>query len=119
VPISGVGITPAIGQGASINLIQRGIPVLVDYGGGYNGYITDETRAFAVGEIKEIFRKAHAVARDIIEDAMSFGKEGVLGTEIFERAANMAKKEGLDDYFMGHGAGRVGFIGHGLGLEIK
>ncbi len=119
VPISGVGITPAIGQGASLNIIKKGIPVLVDYGGGYNGYITDETRAFALGEIKEIFRKAHVVARDIIEDAMSFGKEGVYGTEIFARAADMAKKEGLDEYFMGHGAGRVGFIGHGLGLEIN
>ncbi|MCX5818192.1 MAG: Xaa-Pro peptidase family protein [Proteobacteria bacterium] len=119
VPISGVGITPAIGQGASINRIGRGVPVLVDYGGGYNGYITDETRAFAVGDMKEIFRKGHAVAADIIEDAMTFGKEGVAGTEIFMRALQRAKKEGFEDYFMGHGEGKVGFIGHGLGLEIN
>lgn len=119
VPISGVGITPAIGQGSSINRIGRGVPVLVDYGGGYNGYITDETRAFAVGEMKEIFKKGHAVAADIIEDAMIFGKEGVVGTEIFTRALHKAGKEGLDDYFMGHGEGKVGFIGHGLGLEIN
>jgi Xaa-Pro aminopeptidase len=119
VPISGIGITPAIGQGASLNKVQRGIPVLVDYGGGYNGYITDETRAFAVGEMKEIFNKAHNVAKDIIEDAIAFGKEGVYGTEIFMRSSDRAKKEGLEDYFMGYGAGRVGFIGHGLGLEIN
>jgi len=119
VPISGIGITPAIGQGASLNRVQRGVPVLVDYGGGYNGYITDETRAFAVGEMKEIFRKAHAVAEDIILDAMAFGKEGIDGTEMFVRASNKATKEGLEDYFMGHGEGRVGFIGHGLGLEIN
>jgi Xaa-Pro dipeptidase len=119
VPISGIGITPAIGQGGSINRIERDMPVIVDYGGGYNGYITDETRAFVVGEMKEIFRKGHTVAEDIIEDAMTFGKEGVYGTEIFTRASDKAKKEGLEDYFMGYGAGRVGFIGHGLGLEIN
>jgi len=119
VPISGVGITPAIGQGASINKIGRGVPVLVDYGGGYNGYITDETRAFVVGEMKDIFKKAHIVAKDIIEDAMTFGKEGIDGTEIFMRASQRAEKEGFEDYFMGHGDGRVGFIGHGLGLEIN
>ncbi|HOF57472.1 MAG TPA: Xaa-Pro peptidase family protein [Syntrophorhabdaceae bacterium] len=119
VPISGVGITPAIGQGASINTIKRNIPVLVDYGGGYNGYVTDETRAFVVGEMKDIFKKAHNVAADIIADAMEFGKEGVNGTEIFMRALKRAQKEKLEDYFMGYGEGKVGFIGHGLGLEIN
>ena len=69
--------------------------------------------------MKEIFRKAHAVAEDIILDAMTFGKEGIDGTELFVRASNKATEEGLEDYFMGYGEGRVGFIGHGLGLEIN
>ncbi|MDD5008965.1 MAG: aminopeptidase P family N-terminal domain-containing protein, partial [Syntrophorhabdaceae bacterium] len=51
VPISGAGVTHAIPQGPSVNRFQRGIPLLVDYGGGYNGYITDETRTFALGEL--------------------------------------------------------------------
>ncbi len=29
------------------------------------------------------------------------------------------KKEGLEEYFLGHGDGKVVFIGHGLGLEIN
>jgi Xaa-Pro dipeptidase len=119
VPISGVGITSAIGQGASLNVVKRDIPLLIDYGGGYNGYITDETRVYVVGRLPEIFQKAYGVAREIIEETIAFGREGVNGTEIFLKAAGAARGAGLEEYFMGYGPGRVGFIGHGLGLEIN
>jgi Xaa-Pro dipeptidase len=119
VPISGAGVTPAVPQGPSVNKVQKSIPLLIDYGGGYNGYLTDETRAFVVGELKEKFIKAHAVAREIIEETMSFAKEGVNAPEIFRKALDRVKKEKLEEYFMGYGEGKVGFIGHGLGLEIN
>ncbi len=119
VPISGAGVTHAIAQGPSVNKVQRNIPLLIDYGGGYNGYITDETRAFVVGELKGIFIRAHEVAREIIEETMSFAKEGVNAPEIFRKALYRAKREKLEEYFMGYGEGKVGFIGHGLGLEIN
>ena len=119
VPISGAGVTHAIPQGPSVNKVQRSIPLLIDYGGGYNGYLTDETRAFAVGELKEIYIKAHAAAREIIEETMSFAKEGVNAAEIFRRALHIARREKLEEYFMGYGEGQVSFLGHGLGLEIN
>jgi Xaa-Pro dipeptidase len=119
VPISGVGVTHAIAQGPSINTVRRGVPLLVDYGGGYNGYITDETRAFTVGALADKFQKAYDVAREIIEDMPAHGREGVDSTELFNRAFEKTKKAGLEDHFMGHGEGQVGFIGHGLGLEIN
>jgi len=119
VPISGAGVTHAIPQGPSVNRFQRGIPLLVDYGGGYNGYITDETRTFALGELKDIYLKGHAVAQAIIEETMDFAKEGIVGTEVFTKAFLRTKREGLDEYFMGYGEGKVSFIGHGLGLEIN
>jgi Xaa-Pro aminopeptidase len=118
-PITGVGVTPAIPQGSSFKKVERGIPVTIDYGGGYNGYITDETRSFVVGELKEVFRRPYEVARLIIEDVMSYGRAGVDCTEIFSRAHTITKKEGLEDYYLGHGDGKVAFIGHGLGLEIN
>jgi Xaa-Pro dipeptidase len=119
VPISGVGVTPAIAQGPSINRVGKGVPILIDYGGGYNGYITDETRPFAIGELREIFLKAYDAAREIVEDTLSFVREGVNGIEVFERSLARAKTAGLADYFMGHGDTKVSFIGHGLGLEIN
>ena len=119
VPISGVGVTPAIAQGPSINKVGKGIPILIDYGGGYNGYITDETRPYAIGELREIFLRAYDAAREIVEDILSFAREGVNAIQVFERALARAKKAGLEDYFMGHGETKVSFIGHGLGLEIN
>jgi Xaa-Pro dipeptidase len=119
VPISGFGLTPAVGQGSSASTVKKGIPLIVDYGGGYNGYVTDETRVYVVGEMKEIFRKPYEVSREIIEDIMGFAKEGVDTVEIFTRALNRVKRAGLEEYFMGHGEGQVAFIGHGFGLELN
>jgi Xaa-Pro aminopeptidase len=50
---------------------------------------------------------------------MDFAKEGVNGRDIFLRALKRVKKEGLEEFFMGYGEGKVSFIGHGLGLEIN
>jgi Xaa-Pro dipeptidase len=119
VPISGVGTTHAVAQGPSINMVERDVPVLIDYGGGYNGYITDETRPFVAGKMKEVFQRGYDVAREIIEDTQRFAQEGVNGTEIFMRAMDKVKSAKLEEYFMGYGDGKVSFIGHGLGLEIN
>lgn len=119
VPIAGAGVTHAIAQGPSLNKVEKGVPVVIDYGGGYNGYITDETRTFVVGELKERFKKPYEVAKEIVEDATVYGKEGIDGTELFLRAEEKAKKAGLGEYFMGFESGKVTFIGHGLGLEIN
>jgi Xaa-Pro aminopeptidase len=118
-PITGSGITPAVPTGASFAKVQRNVPVTIDYGGGYNGYITDETRTYVVGTLEGLFPKAFETAAAILEEILSFGKEGVETTELFRRADALARKADLQDYFMGHGEGRVSFIGHGLGLEIN
>lgn len=118
-PITGAGVTPALPQGSSFKRVERGIPVTIDYGGAYNGYITDETRSFVVGELKDVFKRPYEAARAIIEDVMTFAGPGMDCTEIFTRAYDIAKKEHLEDYFLGHGEGKVAFIGHGTGLEIN
>ena len=119
VPISGVGVTHAIPQGPSVNRVKRGIPLVIDYGGGYNGYITDETRTFVVGKLQDMFKKAFDVTREIVEDATEYGCEGKNGTDLYNRAFELVKRAKLEDFFMGYGEGKVSFIGHGLGLEIN
>jgi Xaa-Pro dipeptidase len=120
VPISGFGVTHAIAQGPSINRIGKtGAPVIVDYSGAYNGYITDETRIFSLGGLKEIYFNAYKVSREIVEETMAWAKEGSEGKEIFRMALKKAGQAGLEDHFMGFGPGKVSFIGHGLGLEIN
>jgi len=118
-PIQGTGITPAFPHGPSFNRLKRHLPILIDYGGGYNGYTTDETRIYVIGRLEETFKKPCAVAIEIIEETMDFAKEGINGREIFLHALKKVKKEELENYFMGYGEGKVSFIGHGLGLEIN
>jgi Xaa-Pro dipeptidase len=119
VPVSGLGLTSALAQGSSVERVKKGIPLIVDCSGGHNGYITDETRSFVVGDLDELFRKPFEVSRAIVEETGGFAREGIDSTEIFERAIGRVKRAGLEDYFMGFGRTQVTFIGHGLGLEIN
>jgi Xaa-Pro aminopeptidase len=119
VPVSGLGLTPAMAQGSSLKAVERGVPIIVDYGGAYNGYITDETRSYVVGELHDMFRKPYDCARQIVEETQAFARAGMDTTEVFLRARDLAKRAHLTDYFMGYGPTRVRFIGHGLGIEIN
>ena len=119
VAVGGMGITPAVPLGSSFKIVGKGTPICIDYGGGYNGYVTDETYVFVIGTLNKIFRKAYETSREIIEDAAFFGKEGVDAAQLFNRAARKAKEAHLEDHFMGFGEGQVSFVGHGLGLEIN
>jgi Xaa-Pro aminopeptidase len=118
-PIGGIGVTPALPQGSSLKKIAKDIPVLIDYGGAYNGYITDETRAFVTGKLSDVFRKPYEATREIIADVLTHTRAGVDCAEVFVRSHGIAKGAGLEDNFMGYGRGKVSFIGHGLGLEIN
>jgi Xaa-Pro dipeptidase len=119
VSVGGLGMGPAFPQGSSLKRIERGVPVCIDYGGGYNGYVTDETRVFVIGTLQEMFRKPLEVSRQIIEEIMVFAHDGVDCTDVFKKAHGAAKRARLQDHFLGHGEGQVSFIGHGLGLEIN
>ncbi len=118
-PLCGSGVTHAIAQGSSTKRIKRNEPIIIDYGGGYNGYVTDETRVFVIGRLKDHLARAYQVAQTIIEDLESSARAGELATRIYERAKEIVAKEGLSQYFMGHGEGQVAFVGHGIGLEIN
>lgn len=118
-PILGQGLCPAVPHGSSLNSIKKHIPVLIDYGACFNGYITDETRPFVVGELDPFFEKPYKVAYEIIETIKEAGKEGVNGRKIYEISFDIVKKAHLEDYFMGYGEGKVSFLGHGIGLEIN
>ncbi|HEY3277088.1 MAG TPA: Xaa-Pro peptidase family protein [Syntrophorhabdaceae bacterium] len=118
-PITGMGVTPAVPIGSSFKKVEKGVPVTIDYGGGYHGYTTDETRVFVVGELQELFRKPYDAAHEILEDLLSYGAPGVDCRDLYARALRIVKNAGLEHYFMGSGEGQVSFIGHGLGLEIN
>lgn len=118
-PILGTGLCPAVPHGASLKKIERFLPILVDYGACFNGYVTDETRPFVIDKLDDFFKKPYETAYEIIQNLIKIGKEDINAKDLFFSSLNIVKKYGLDEYFMGFGEGKVFFIGHGIGLEIN
>ncbi|MDE5645472.1 MAG: Xaa-Pro peptidase family protein [Muribaculaceae bacterium] len=116
--MGGAGVDPSLPVGASGIIMKPGMSVMVDMNGGFNGYQTDMTRCWTVGEAGEKAQRAHECSRAILRDLESFARPGVEAGELYRRAARIAEEAGLSSCFMGH-AHKVAFIGHGVGIELN
>ncbi len=116
--MGGEGLDPSLPVGANGTVIGRGNTVMVDMNGNFNGYMTDMTRVYALGDIGQLAVEAHQCSIDIHHALVEMMKPGTEAKALYERAAAMAKERGLHDYFMGHRQ-HAGFIGHGVGIEIN
>jgi len=117
-PVCGEGPNPAIAQGAGSHRVKRGEPIYIDFGVGINGYVSDVTRTFSIGKPSGLFLRGFEVLLEIKRDMERNVGPGASGRGIYRRAVELAGTRGFGDYFMGHGDGRVPFVGHGIGLEI-
>ena len=117
-PLCGPGPNPALGKGPDGHVLAVGDPVIVDLVGGCDGYLADQTRTFSLGPVAADLRAAHEVAVDILRAVERALKPGASPAGLFELAERMAAAAGLGEHFMGEGAGRVRFLGHGVGMEI-
>lgn len=116
--MGGGGIDPSLPVGASGEIIKEHTTVMVDVNGNFNGYMTDMTRVFSVGEVPELALNAHQCSIDICR---MFEKEAFAGADaadLYKQAVGIAESRGLEAYFMGHRQ-HAGFIGHGVGIEIN
>jgi Xaa-Pro aminopeptidase len=119
VPLCGCGMTPAVAQGASRRKIGRNEPVIIDYGGGYNGYITDETRTYVLGSMDSNLCNAYSLSLDILRFFEAEAHQGANGGDLFAGIERMVGKQNLLDHFMGYGKNKVSFVGHGIGLTLN
>lgn len=116
--MTGEGVDPSLPVGANGSEIKKGTTVMVDMNGLFNGYQTDMTRVWAYGEIPELALKAHDCSIRILHELQELALPGVPVTDLFFKAQELVKEEGLSDYFMGH-KNKVSFIGHGVGIELN
>ena len=117
-PTGGIGASPAVAQGPGFKTIQRHEPVLVDYVFAYNGYLSDHARIFSLGSLPAELMEAHTAMLEVQQMVKKLAKPGVKAGEIYRHAVEKADKLGYADYFMGMGAERIRFVGHGIGLEV-
>ena len=112
----GTGIVGAGANGASPHHktsqrpLQRGDAVVVDFGGGLNGYRSDMTRTFQLGEPADEFREIYEITKEAQQLAFEAIKPGVTAETIDEVARTYITQRNYGDYFLHR-------TGHGIGLD--
>jgi Xaa-Pro aminopeptidase len=117
-PLGGLGTTPAIAQGASFNIIAENEPLIIDFGVGINGYVTDMTRTFVVGKLSQKLEQAYSFAKEIKDFMEHWITPGKSCSQLYREVIELVNRRGYQDYFMGYKGQQVAFTGHGIGLEI-
>jgi len=117
-PLGGEGPSAAVPYGAGYRRIALGEPVIVDYVGALDGYICDQTRTLAIGDLSSEFRAAHEAAVAILHDVQAEIRPGVTPQDLYRLALRRAEALGYGEAFMGAGPFRARYIGHGVGLEL-
>lgn len=116
--MGGEGAHSSLPVGANGTILRPGMTVMVDMNGGFNGYQTDMTRCWALGQPAPLALKAHECSRRILRELERIGVPGTPAANLYNRAVEIATEEGLEKYFMGH-QHKVAFIGHGIGVELN
>ncbi|GGI39974.1 M24 family metallopeptidase [Mammaliicoccus stepanovicii] len=96
---------------ASDKVIEKGDMITLDFGALYNGYVSDITRTFAIGEPKEEMKKIYNIVLKSQKAALERVKMGMTGKEADSIAREIIKEHGYGEQF-GHS------LGHGIGLEV-
>ncbi len=91
--------------------IGEGELVVWDMGAMVDGYASDCTRTFAVGEIPAAAREAYELVRTAQAAGLEAIRPGVDGKAADEAARSVIRDAGREEQF-GHG------LGHGVGLEV-
>jgi Xaa-Pro aminopeptidase len=117
-PTGGRGISPAFGSGAGPRRIRRHEPVMLDYVAVWEGYHSDQTRLFSVGELPAPLVRAYDACLAIHDAVLERLRPGVRAAEVYGQAAQVAARLGYADGFMNTGAAQVKYVGHGVGVEL-
>ncbi len=117
-PLGGMGLNPSFGQGAGLKQIEAHEPVIIDFVGCVDGYLSDQTRVFSVGEVSDRMRKAYDDMLEIQTLMMRVAEVGMSWGALYDACSRRAVEMGYADSFMGAKGSQVSFIGHGLGVEI-
>lgn len=106
------GVRSAMPHGvASDKKIEEGDMITIDFGCIYNGYVSDMTRTFALGDPGEKLKEAYEIVRQANEKVIEEVKAGMTGAEVDKVARDYITEQGYGENF-GHSTG------HGIGLEV-
>lgn len=84
--------------------------LVVDWGASYNGYFSDITRTFAIGEIDQQYHEIAKIVKEANEAARLTVRPGIPAAKVDMMAREVIEGAGFGKYFIHR-------TGHGLGLE--
>jgi Xaa-Pro dipeptidase len=90
--------------------LQAGNLLVVDYGATADGYISDLTRTFAVGQVEAEYQKIHKIVQEANAAGRAAGKPGVSCAAVDKATRDVIKSAGYGEYFTHR-------TGHGIGME--
>lgn len=106
------GVRSAMPHGvASQKVIEKGDLITLDFGCYYEGYVSDMTRTFALGDPGAKLKEIHQIVLEAQLKVIEAAKPGMSGIELDAVARDYIASFGYGDAF-GHSTG------HGIGLEI-
>jgi Xaa-Pro dipeptidase len=110
-PLVQSGPNSASPHGAtSSRRLEPGDVLLLDFGAVVEGYMSDITRTFAIGELDPELAQVHEIVRAANAAGRAAAGPGVLCQEVDRAARRVITEAGYGDYFIHR-------TGHGLGLE--
>lgn len=116
--VGGGGADSSLPVGADGRIMRPGTTVMVDMNGNFNGYQSDMTRVWKIGDIPSKAEHAHNVSIRILRELEKMSVPGIPVASLYERAKAIAIEENVEEYFMGHKQ-RAAFIGHGVGIQLN
>ncbi|HEX2991847.1 MAG TPA: Xaa-Pro peptidase family protein [Anaerolineales bacterium] len=90
--------------------LQAGDLLVVDWGATYDGYISDLTRTFAVGDVDDEYKKIHQIVQDANAAGRAAAGPGVPCANVDKAARAVIEQAGYGVYFTHR-------TGHGIGME--
>jgi Xaa-Pro aminopeptidase len=91
--------------------IEKGDVVMIDCGAVFQGYHSDETWTFVIGNGQNMQKEVYSVVKEAHDRALEAVKPGVLCREVDRVARSFIESKSLGEYFS-HGTG------HGVGLDV-
>lgn len=96
---------------ASGKRIEKGDLILIDFGSGFQGYHSDQTRTVVCRPPSREQKKIYQIVQEAHDRAIEKVRPGIPIAEVDGAARNHIQNQGYGEYF-GHGTG------HGIGLAV-
>ncbi len=94
----------------SLRQLVPGDLLVIDWGAGCNGYVSDITRTFAVGEIDAEAEKIHKIVQQANAAGRAAGRPGVSCATVDKATREVIEEAGYGQFFTHR-------TGHGIGME--